>query len=99
MGVIVLMLVGILFCFLGYKYFRTVLFLGFGTVACYASFLLTEPLVSVFARPFVFMLITMIVLPRILGMNGIWLATPAAELMVFSLSAVTFLKYRKRYGY
>ncbi len=44
MGVIVLMLVGILFCFLGYKYFRTVLFLGFGTVACYASFLLTESL-------------------------------------------------------
>ncbi len=44
MGVIVLMLVGILFCFLGYKYFRTVLLLGFGTVSCYASFLLTESL-------------------------------------------------------
>lgn len=41
-GVIVLMLVGILFCFLGYKYFRTVLFLGIGAVVCYASFLLTE---------------------------------------------------------
>ena len=76
---------------------RVILLISVITVA--ASFLLTEPLVSVFARPFVFMLITMIVLPRILGMNGIWLATPAAELMVFSLSAVTFLKYRKRYGY
>ncbi len=76
---------------------RVILLISVITVA--ASFLLTEPLVSVFARPFVFMLITMIVLPRILGVNGIWLATPAAELMVFSLSAVTFLKYRKRYGY
>ena len=76
---------------------RVILLISVITVE--ASFLLTEPLVSVFARSFVFMLITMIVLPRILGMNGIWLATLAAELMVFSLSAVTFLKYRKRYGY
>ncbi|MDE6601505.1 MAG: TMEM198/TM7SF3 family protein [Lachnospiraceae bacterium] len=41
-GVIILMLVGILFCFWGYKYFRTVLFLGCGAVTCYASFLLIE---------------------------------------------------------
>ncbi|MCX4323204.1 MAG: hypothetical protein OSJ59_09595 [Lachnospiraceae bacterium] len=43
-GVIILMLVGILFCFWGYKYFKTVLFLGVGTVACYVSFLLIEPM-------------------------------------------------------
>lgn len=41
-GVILLMAVGILFCFWGYKYFRAVLFLGIGTVICYASFLLIE---------------------------------------------------------
>ncbi|MDE5716767.1 MAG: hypothetical protein K2I53_03965 [Lachnospiraceae bacterium] len=41
-GVILLMAVGILFCFWGYKYFRAVLFLGIGTVTCYASFLLIE---------------------------------------------------------
>ncbi|MCI8495485.1 MAG: MATE family efflux transporter [Lachnospiraceae bacterium] len=113
-----------------------------------ASFLLTEPLVSVFARPenpvydlavtgnrictialffvgfnifasgmftalsngvvsavlafsrsFVFMLITMLVLPAILGVNGIWLATPAAELMALALSVGMFLKFRKRYQY
>ena len=45
------------------------------------------------------MLITMIVLPLILGVNGIWLATPAAELMALALSVFMFLKYRKRYGY
>ncbi len=121
---------------------------GISLLTVAASFLLTEPLVSVFARPdnpvydlavtgnrictiallfigfnifasgmftalsngavsavlafsrsFVFMLITMIVLPLILGVNGIWLATPAAELMAFVLSVFVFLKYRKRYGY
>lgn len=31
--------------------------------------------------------------------NGIWLATPAAELMALVLSAVMFFRYKKRYGY
>lgn len=39
---IILMVAGILFCFWGYKYFRTVLFLGIGAAACYASFLIVE---------------------------------------------------------
>ena len=55
--------------------------------------------VLAFSRSFVFMLITMIVLPLILGVNGIWLATPAAESMALALSVFMFLKYRKRYGY
>ncbi len=41
-GVILLMIVGILFCFWGYKFFRTILFMGIGTVACYGSYLLVE---------------------------------------------------------
>ncbi len=45
-GIIVLMLAGILFCFWGYKYFNTVLFLGIGAVVCYASFLLIEPMTA-----------------------------------------------------
>ncbi|MCI8997100.1 MAG: MATE family efflux transporter [Lachnospiraceae bacterium] len=121
---------------------------GISVVTVAASFLLTRPLVSVFARPdnpvydlavtgnrictialffigfnifasgmftalsngvvsailafsrsFVFMLITMLTLPLILGVNGIWLATPAAELMALALSASLFFRYRKRYGY
>ena len=52
-----------------------------------------------FSRSFVFMLITMIALPLILGINGIWLATPAAELMALALSVFMFFKYRKKYGY
>ena len=45
-GIIVLMLAGILFCFWGYKYFNTVLFLGIGAVVCYASFHLIEPMTA-----------------------------------------------------
>lgn len=44
LGVILLLIVGTLFCFWGYKYFRTVLFVGIGTVAAYGSYLLVEPM-------------------------------------------------------
>ncbi len=52
-----------------------------------------------FSRSFVFMMAAMLLLPAILGVNGIWLATPAAELMALALSAFLFVKFRKRYGY
>ncbi len=55
--------------------------------------------VLAFSRSFVFMLVTMLLLPAFLGVNGIWLATPAAELMALALSVGMFLKYRQRYGY
>lgn len=55
--------------------------------------------VLAFSRSFVFMAVTMLVLPALLGINGIWLATPAAELMSLSLAAFLFLRHRKRYGY
>lgn len=55
--------------------------------------------VLAFSRTFVFTLIAMLVLPVILGVTGIWLATPAAELAAVVLSAVMLLKYRRRYCY
>lgn len=78
------------------------LFIGFNIFASGMFTALSNGIVSAvlaFSRSFVFMLITMIVLPIILGVNGIWLATPAAELMALILSAGMFFKYRKRYGY
>ena len=78
------------------------LFIGYNIFASGMFTALSNGVVSAvlaFSRSFVFMLITMIVLPLILGVNGIWLATPAAELMALALSAFMFLKYRKRYGY
>lgn len=77
-------------------------FIGFNIFASGMFTALSNGVVSAvlaFSRSFVFMLITMIVLPLILGVNGIWLATPAAELMALILSAFLFLKYRRRYGY
>ena len=77
-------------------------FIGFNIFASGMFTALSNGVVSAilaFSRSFVFMLVTMIVLPIILGVNGIWLATPAAELMALVLSVFMFLKYRKRYGY
>lgn len=78
------------------------LFIGFNIFASGMFTALSNGMVSAvlaFSRSFVFMLITMLVLPALLGVNGIWLATPAAELMAFALSLFMFRKYRERYGY
>lgn len=78
-------------CFIGFNIFASGMFtaLSNGVVSA----------ILAFSRSFVFMLVTMLVLPALLGVNGIWLATPAAELMALALSAGMFQKYRKRYGY
>lgn len=77
-------------------------FIGFNIFASGMFTALSNGVVSAilaFSRSFVFMLITMLVLPVFLGVNGIWLATPVAELMALMLSVAMFLKYQKRYGY
>ena len=77
-------------------------FIGFNIFASGMFTALSNGIVSAilaFSRSFVFMLITMLILPVIFGVNGIWLATPAAELMALVLSAWMFVKYRKRYQY
>ncbi len=77
-------------------------FIGFNIFASGMFTALSNGIVSAilaFSRSFVFMLITMIVFPLLLGVNGIWLATPAAELMALALSAFMFAKHRKKYGY
>ncbi len=78
------------------------LFIGFNIFASGMFTALSNGVISAllaFSRSFVFMLITMIVLPIFLGVNGIWLATPVAELMALALSGFMFFKYRKRYRY
>lgn len=78
-------------CFIGYNIFASGMFtaLSNGVVSA----------VLAFSRSFVFMLAAMIVLPLLFGVNGIWLATPAAELMALALSAFMLRKYKKRYEY
>ena len=78
------------------------LFIGFNIFASGMFTALSNGIVSAilaFSRSFVFMLVTMLILPLVFGVNGIWLATPVAELMALALSAFLFLKCRKKYGY
>ncbi len=77
-------------------------FIGFNIFVSGMFTALSNGIVSAvlaFSRSFVFMLITMLVLPALLGMNGIWLATPAAEFMALALSVALLAKYQKRYQY
>lgn len=77
-------------------------FIGFNIFASGMFTALSNGVVSAvlaFLRSFVFMLITMLSFPMFLGVNGIWLATPAAELMALAVSAFMFVKYKKRYQY
>ncbi len=77
-------------------------FIGFNIFASGMFTALSNGIVSAilaFSRSFVFMLVTMMILPLFFGVNGIWLATPVAELMALALSAFMFLKFRKKYGY
>lgn len=78
------------------------IFIGFNIFASGMFTALSNGIVSAilaFSRSFVFMLIAMLTLPAVLGVNGIWLATPAAELMALALSVFMFIKYRKQYQY
>ena len=77
-------------------------FIGFNIFASGMFTALSNGLVSAvlaFSRSFVFMMIAMIALPRLFGVNGIWLAMPAAELMALVLSVFMLLRYRRKYGY
>ena len=78
------------------------LFIGFNIFASGLFTALSNGKVSAvlaFSRSFVFMMIAMLILPVIFGVDGVWLATPAAEFMAFVLSAGMLRKYAKRYGY
>ncbi len=78
------------------------LFIGFNIFASGMFTALSNGLISAvlaFSRSFVFMVITMLILPAMLGITGIWLVTPVAELMALVLSMIMFFKYKKRYLY
>lgn len=78
------------------------LFIGFNIFASGMFTALSNGIVSAvlaFSRSFLFMVIAMLVLPAVLGVAGVWLATPAAELMALVLSGIMFVKYRRQYGY
>ena len=78
------------------------LFIGFNVFASGMFTALSNGIVSAilaFSRSFVFMIIAMLTLPALLGVTGVWLANPIAELAAIGLATFMLVRYRKRYGY
>lgn len=79
-----------------------IIFIGFNVFASGMFTALSNGLISAvlaFSRSFVCMVIAMLVLPAVLGVTGVWLATPVAEFAALVLSLFMFLKYQRRYQY
>ena len=79
------------FAFMGINVWASSFFtaLGDGPVSAAISFL----------RTLVFQLAAVFILPGILGIDGIWLAIVAAELLALTVTAVFFIKKRNKYSY
>lgn len=52
-----------------------------------------------FSRSFVFLSIAIIVLPSILGINGLWISVPISELLAGIISMIYIKKYKCKYNY
>lgn len=50
-------------------------------------------------RTFVFFLMGILILPRIMGVNGVWLVVPFAEVSTMIVSLIFMYKYKKDYLY
>lgn len=81
----------IAFIFMGYNVFGSGFFtaLNNGAVSALISF----------ARTLVFQVLSVLLLPRILGINGIWGSVIVAEGCSLILTVTCLLKYRRRYKY
>jgi Na+-driven multidrug efflux pump len=79
------------------------LFVGLNVFASGMFTALSNGVVSAvlaFSRSFLFTVASIQIIPVLLGgVTGVWLATPAAELLGTAMAAVLLLKYRKQYGY
>ena len=79
------------------------LFLGFNVFASGMFTVLSNGVVSAllaFSRSFLFTAGAILLMPVLLGgVTGVWLATPAAELLGLGMSVFFLLRYRKWYGY
>ena len=79
------------FLFCGVNIFTSAMFtaLSNGKISAVLSFL----------RTFVLLSGEILLLPRLWGMTGLWLAVPVAEGIMFVVSAVCLLYNKKKYGY
>lgn len=79
------------YLFMGINVFISAMFtaLGNGKISALLSLL----------RTFVFIVGALLILPPLLDIDGVWLAVPAAEALAFAISAWSFTRRRKEYGY
>lgn len=79
------------FLFTGINIFSSAMFTAFsnGKISAAVSFL----------RTFVFIISGILILPRFLGVNGVWLAVPIAEVLSMIISVIFIYRYRNVYGY
>ncbi len=86
-----LLIFSVSFLFMGLNVFASGLFTAFsnGKVSAIISFVRTLLLIVIF----------ILVLPRIIGIDGVWLAIPLAEVVSIFVSIYFFKKYKKVYNY
>lgn len=79
------------YLFAGINIFVSALFTAFsnGKVSAILSFL----------RTFVFIVSGLLLLPRVMGVQGVWVALTVAEAMTIILCIYCLIRYRKRYHY
>ena len=79
------------FCVAGFNIFGSAFFtaLGNGGASAAISFL----------RTLVFQIAAILLLPALLGLDGVWLAIVVAELLSLGVTTLFFLSYRRRYQY
>ncbi|WP_312496765.1 MATE family efflux transporter, partial [Anaerosporobacter sp.] len=84
-------LFGISFLFMGFNIFASGLFTSFsnGLISALLSFL----------RTFVFIILAIMFLPKLLNVDGIWLSIPLAELVALFVSLICMIRYKKIYQY
>lgn len=79
------------FVVMGFNVFSSAFFtaLNNGVVSAILSFM----------RTLVLQVVSVLIFPSLLGMDGVWIGVTAAELMAFAVSLAFFAGERKRYGY
>lgn len=85
------LLFSISYLFTGLNIFASGIFTAFsnGKISAILSFL----------RTFVFLMFSLLILPELIGVDGIWLAVPIAEFLAFLLAIYCFIKNREHYHY
>lgn len=78
------------------------LFMGINIFSSSMFTALSNGLISAvisFGRTFLFLSGSIILLPMLIGADGVWLAIAAAELLGFAVSAFCFVRQKKKYQY